>query len=119
MDEAAWDSTFALLKQDTIKCTRIWVNCNGTGVVRVDDKGSIYNINENHWTDLDKLFAIAEKYEIYVMPTLMSFDHFKDGSSGCDELWYRYDLTREATNKMAEIIPDKVHPLDSPAVETA
>lgn len=66
-----------------------------------------------------EIFAIAEKYEIYVMPTLMSFDHFKDGSSGCDELWYRYDLTREATNKMAEIIPDKVHPLDSPAVETA
>ncbi len=101
MDEAAWESTFALLKQDNINCTRIWINCNGTGVVRVDEKGGVYNINEDHWNDLDKLFALAEKYEIYVMPTLMSFDHFKDGNTGAKN--FRTMITsRTGSDEFAE-----------------
>ena len=31
--------------------------------------------------------------------------------SGGDNVWYSYDLTRVATNAMAEYIPDKIHPL--------
>lgn len=93
MDEAAWEDTFALLKEDNINCTRIWVNCNGTGVVRLNENGTIYNINEDHWTDLDKLFALAEKYEVYVMPTLTSFDHFKEGNTGVTK--WRAMLTSE------------------------
>ena len=101
MDEASWESTFALLKQDNINCTRIWVNCNGTGVVRVDDKGKVYNINEDHWTDLDKLFALAEKYEVYVMPTLLSFDHFKDGNTGAKN-WRKLVSSKEGSDDFAE-----------------
>ncbi|MGN1119948.1 MAG: cellulase (glycosyl hydrolase family 5), partial [Oscillospiraceae bacterium] len=101
MDEAAWEQTFALLKQDNINCTRIWINCNGTGVVRVDENGKVYNINENHWTDLDKLFALAEKYEIYVMPTLTSFDHFKQGNTGANN-WRTLISTKEGCDDFAE-----------------
>ncbi len=101
MDEAAWEQTFALLKQDNINCTRIWINCNGTGVVRVDENGMVYNINENHWTDLDKLFALAEKYEIYVMPTLTSFDHFKQGNTGANN-WRTLISTKEGCDDFAE-----------------
>lgn len=82
MDEAAWESTFALLQQDNINCTRIWINCNGTSVVSLTSDGMVEEVNEDHWTDLDKLFALAEKYEVYVMPTLLSFDHFKDNNTG-------------------------------------
>ncbi len=82
MDVAAWENTFALLQKDNINCTRIWINCNGTGVVDVTSAGMVDEVNEAHWTDLDKLFALAEKYEVYVMPTLMSFDHFKDNNTG-------------------------------------
>ena len=77
MDEEIWDKTFADLAADHINCTRIWVNCNGDAIVNVDYDGEIDHVNEAHWSDLDKLFTIAEKYKVYVMPTLLSFDHFK------------------------------------------
>ena len=77
MDESVWDKTFSDLADDHINCTRIWVNCEGDSIVNVDYDGEIDHINEGHWSDLDKLFAIAEKYKVYVMPTLLSFDHFK------------------------------------------
>ncbi len=102
MDEQAWDDTFALLKQDHINCTRIWVNCNGTGVVRLKKSGMVDYINEEHWTDLDKLFAIAEKYEIYVMPTILSFDHFKSGNPG-GKYWQELLKSKEGCDSFAEL----------------
>lgn len=77
MDEEIWEKTFAQLAEDNINCTRIWINCNGISIVKVAGSGKISEINQEHWTDLDKLFALAEKYGIYVMATLLSFDHFK------------------------------------------
>ena len=78
MDEAFWEATFAQLASDNINCTRIWINCNGQSIVRLNSDGTVYEVEEGHWTDLDKLFALAEKYGVYVMPTLLSFDHFKE-----------------------------------------
>lgn len=77
MNAEAWENTFAQLAEDNINCTRIWVNCDGQSIVRLDSDGEIYNIAEGHWTDLDALFGLAEKYGVYVMATLLSFDHFK------------------------------------------
>ena len=39
------------------------------------------------------------------------FCPMSNGSSGCDSVWYRYDLTKEATDAIAELIPEKVFPL--------
>ena len=77
MDDTRWEQTFAELAEDHINCTRIWVNCNGTDIVELDPLGYPESVNPAHWTDLEKLFALAEKYKVYVMPTLLSFDHFK------------------------------------------
>lgn len=77
MNEEEWEKTFAMLAEDNINCTRIWVNCDGQSIVRLNSSGEVYNIAEEHWTDLDKLFSLAEKYGVYVMATLLSFDHFK------------------------------------------
>lgn len=41
---------------------------------------------------------------------LVWMEYRTDGSSGCDELWYRYDLTKVATNAMNELIPGKIYP---------
>lgn len=97
MDVQFWDDTFKQLAQDNINCTRIWVNCNGTTTVRLKSTGGIKNINENHWTDLDKLFDIAEKYEVYIMPTLLSFDHCKD------ERWQLLVESKENCDQFAEM----------------
>lgn len=103
MDEEFWDQTFAQLAADNINCTRIWVNCTGESIVSLKTTGEIKEINEAHWTDLDKLFAIAEKYKVYVMPTLLSFDHFKGTakfSSG--DKWRNLVMSKENCDAFAD-----------------
>ena len=97
MDEAVWDKTFSDLAADHINCTRIWVNCNGDSIVNVDYDGEIDHVNDAHWSDLDKLFAIAEKYKVYVMPTLLSFDHFKHSD------WQALLRSKEFCDQYAEM----------------
>ncbi|MCD7733189.1 MAG: cellulase family glycosylhydrolase, partial [Oscillospiraceae bacterium] len=99
MDEEAWEETFALLASDNINCTRIWINCDGESIVSLTEDGEIIEINSGHWDDLDKLFALAEKYEVYVMATLLSFDHFK-GSSGDD--WQAMVNNKDTADAFAE-----------------
>lgn len=36
---------------------------------------------------------------------LVWMEYRTDGSSCCDELWYRYDLTKAATNAMNGLFP--------------
>lgn len=47
MDETFWDNEFAKFAKDNINCTRIWINCNGEGAVKLDADGNITSINEN------------------------------------------------------------------------
>ncbi len=96
MDEEKWRDTFALLAENNINCTRIWVNCSGYQIVRVEPDGSVSEINEEHWNDLDKLFALAEEYGVYVMATLLSFDHFKAPN------WQAFIKSKEAVDDYAE-----------------
>ncbi len=83
-DESFWDSHFAELHDAGVNASRIWVNCNGMSIVRLKSDGTVQAVDEDHWTDLDKLFELAEKHDIYIMATLLSFDHFKDGNTGSD-----------------------------------
>ena len=80
MDEDFWEAEFKRFNEDHINCVRIWVNCDGESIVDLNSDGSISSINEKHWEDLESLFNLAKKYKVYVMPTLLSFDHFKNGS---------------------------------------
>ncbi len=84
-DEAFWDEHFAMLHETGVNASRVWINCAGQTVLRMKSTGEVKNVNEKHWEDLDKLFDIAEKHQIYLMPTLMSFDHFKDGNAGAEQ----------------------------------
>ena len=82
MDVTFWENTFKALADNHINSTRIWVNCNGLGIVKLDAQGNVTEINSKHFDNLKTLFDLAAKYEIYVMPTLLSFDHFKAGNQG-------------------------------------
>lgn len=101
MDESFWETQFARFAEDNINCVRIWVNCNGQGVVRLNEDGEVTSINEGHWTDLDKLFALAEKYKIYIMPTLLSFDHFKEPKNIAPR-WRALISNKETVDEYAE-----------------
>lgn len=102
MDEEHWDKTFALLAENNINSTRIWVNCNGESIVRLKSTGEPQAVNDAHWTDLDKLFALAEKHQVYIMATLTSFDHFKEPNGGYDQ-WRTLLQTKEYTDLYAEM----------------
>ena len=101
MDAEFWDGQFARMAADHINCTRIWVNCTGENIVRLKTTGEIKEVNEKHWEDLDKLFAIAEKYKVYVMPTILSFDHFKETNGGADK-WRTLVQSKEMSDAFAE-----------------
>lgn len=103
MDEEFWDKTFAQLAADNINCTRIWINCSGENIIQLTTKGEVKGITEAHWTDLDKLFALAEKHKVYVMPTLLSFDHFKGTAKfSAGDKWRNLIMSKEMTDAFAE-----------------
>jgi hypothetical protein len=77
MNADFWERELSRLVRDNINCTRIWVNCDSEKIVKLDDSGNVLEVVPGHWDNLDKLFCFAEKSGIYIMATLLSFDHFK------------------------------------------
>lgn len=78
-DPTFWDSHFADLHDIGVNAVRVWVNCDSMVAIKLKPSGEVREVTEQHWTDVDKLFEIAEKNQIYLMPTLLSFDHCKSG----------------------------------------
>jgi hypothetical protein len=85
-NEDFWEEHFAKLEAAGVNASRVWINCNSMVGVYLNDDGSFMKVTDKHWQDLDTLFSIAEKHHIYIMATLLSFDHFKD-SNQSHESW--------------------------------
>ncbi|MBQ8171626.1 MAG: cellulase family glycosylhydrolase [Oscillospiraceae bacterium] len=79
-DPEYWSDVFSMMHEDGFNSCRIWINCSGNNGVEIDEDGYVSGATAEHWEDLDSLFALAAENEIYVMATLMSFDHFKDSN---------------------------------------
>ena len=78
-DDKWWDTHFAELHKAGLNSTRVWINCNSdNGAIAIDETGMIGEITAAHWDDLDKFFETARRNKIYIMATLLSFDHFQD-----------------------------------------
>lgn len=77
-DETFWDAHFSDLHDIGVNASRVWINCDSMVGIKLKTTGEVKEVTEKHWQDVDKLLEIAEKHQIYVMPTLLSFDHFKD-----------------------------------------
>ena len=105
-DPEFWDSHFAELEAAGINASRVWINCSGMNAVRLKSTGEVKEVSEKHWEDLDKLFQIAEKHKIYIMATLLSFDHFKETNGG-SENWRNMITTDEG---IASYVNDYVIP---------
>lgn len=73
-----WGKVFKMMKEDGFNSCRIWINCSGNTGVEIDENGFVSGASDAHWEHLDSLFTLAAENEIYIMATLMSFDHFKD-----------------------------------------
>ncbi|MBR1392730.1 MAG: cellulase (glycosyl hydrolase family 5) [Ruminococcus sp.] len=76
--ESYWERMFKTMHENGQNAARVWITCNGDVGIDIDDNGFVTGATAKHWQDLDSFFAIAEKHQIYIMATLISFDHFKD-----------------------------------------
>lgn len=76
-----WEEHFAQLKESGINSARIWISCDGSIGISITEEGYVNGATTKHWENLDTLFTLAQENGIYIMATLMSFDHFKDSNS--------------------------------------
>ncbi len=76
-----WQEHFAMLKENGINAVRVWISCDGTTGLSISKDGFVNGATTKHWEHLDSLFTYAEENGIYIMATLMSFDHFKDSNA--------------------------------------
>jgi hypothetical protein len=77
-NDSWWNNHFAKLRDAGINAVRVWINCNNdNGAITIAGNGMVSGASNKHWSDLDKFFKTAESNQIYIMATLLSFDHFK------------------------------------------
>ncbi|NQT24340.1 carbohydrate-binding protein [candidate division KSB1 bacterium] len=72
-----WNNHFQELQDNGINSTRIWFSCNGDVAPTINSSGYVTDVPQAFWDDCDQLFQIAQSKGIYVMATVISFDHFK------------------------------------------
>ncbi|UYZ62960.1 PA14 domain-containing protein [Hymenobacter weizhouensis] len=77
-NQAWWSTHFQTLKDNGINSTRVWITCNGEVGVNIGADGTVTGATQAHWNHLDQLFQIARDKQIYVLATLISFDHGQD-----------------------------------------
>lgn len=76
-DREWWNTHFLTLKSYGINCSRVWISCNGNGAVKTDSSG-VTGLSYTFFKDCDSLLAIAKRNGIYIIATMMSFDHCKN-----------------------------------------
>jgi len=76
-DSLKWKQDFEVLKANGINSARIWFSCNGEGQPSLDINGTVHKPSDRFWKDCDNVFAHAKNKGVYIMATLMSFDHTK------------------------------------------
>ena len=105
-----WDNHFATLRKAGVNATRVWINCNNEqNAVDIDDDGMVRGVSQKHWDDLALFFAAAERNQIYIMATPLSFDHFKDPGDRAEDAkkWRNMLYNKDSVQSFASnyIIP--------------
>ena len=101
-----WQEHFEKLHNEGVNACRIWISCNGDVGMVISPEGDFSGATTAHWEDLDSLFMLAEEYQIYVMATVQSFDHFKDSNQNY-EAWRQLVQSPEKTDAYVDnyIVP--------------
>ena len=90
-DATFWSEHYAELHDAGVNSSRVWITCSGTVGIDIAADGTVLGATPEHWEHLDSFFAIAQERQIYVMATLMSFDHFEDGAASRWRAWLASD----------------------------
>jgi hypothetical protein len=104
-DAGWWDGHFAGLHANGVNAARVWISCrNDNNVIIIGADGTVSGVADAHWAALDRFFASAERHGIYIMATIMSFDHFDDrgGSRAAAESWRNMVKSDETVDSYIE-----------------
>ena len=77
-DAAWWDKHFEKLHENGINATRVWISCSGDVGINIDTNGVVTGCRPAFWSDVNKLLESASKHQVYIMATLLSYDHFSE-----------------------------------------
>jgi hypothetical protein len=77
-DAEWWDKHFEKLHENGINTTRVWISCSGDVGINIDTNGVVTGCAPAFWSDIDKLLESAGNHQVYIMATLLSFDHFSE-----------------------------------------
>jgi len=77
-DSEFWSNEFHRIRESGGNCARIWISCDGEVGMLIDSFGYVSGATEKHWLNLDDLFDLARTHKVYIMATMLSFDHTKD-----------------------------------------
>jgi hypothetical protein len=85
-DSQWWDTEFKKLADAGINSCRVWITCDGANDGFIYANGQIEGMTDAFWRDCDDLLRLARKHRIYLMATMMSFDHTESGRAHFD-IW--------------------------------
>lgn len=105
-----WNEHFQKLHEAGCNASRVWINCNGDVGLELNEDGSFKQATSAHWEDLDELFMLAEQYQIYLMPTVMSFDFFKDEQQSTNSFEQWRELIQDS-DKVDSFVDNYIVPL--------
>ncbi len=75
-----WASEFARLKNSGINSSRVWISCDGDVQPSINTDGTVTGVSTQFFANLDDFFTSAKNNGIYIMATMMSFDHVKNNN---------------------------------------
>jgi hypothetical protein len=64
-DHSFWDTEFQKIRQAGGNASRIWISCNGDVGIDISETGLVSGATQDHWEDLDDMFALAAEHQIY------------------------------------------------------
>jgi hypothetical protein len=106
-DPSWWDAHLQLLHSRGINASRIWISCSGDVGIDIDESGHVSGATQAYWSDLGRLLDIAQRNKVYVLATLMSFDHF-NAKHHKFKMWRKWISTDEGIDSY---IRNFLHPL--------
>jgi hypothetical protein len=71
---AFFDSMFARVRRDGGNAVRWWVHCDGRATPEFDGQGRVTGLDAEFFPHFDAILASAQRYGVYLMPVLWSFD---------------------------------------------
>ncbi len=76
-DSLFWENEFKRLHENGMNSVRVWISCDGEVQPYIDSTGFVTGVSDKFWKDVDHLIKTAEANQLYLMATMLSFDHVK------------------------------------------